>query len=129
MAGTTFTWTATTPSAWTTPSNWSPVGTPGAADTAVVPAGSILVNIGTVSATDVSIGACLTAPQPGKGTIAVSAGAEMLVSDALAVWSGSTLSVDSSSFVNIGTSGSPIAGDVVIDSGHSLVGDGLISAS
>jgi T5SS/PEP-CTERM-associated repeat protein len=129
MAGTTFTWTATTQSAWTTPSNWSPIGTPAAADTAVVPAGSILVNSGTVAATDVGIGGSLTAPQPSKGTIAVTTGAEILVSDALAVWSGSTLSVDSASSVDIGTSGSRVAGDVVIDNGHSLVGDGLVQAS
>jgi T5SS/PEP-CTERM-associated repeat protein len=129
MAGTTFTWTATTASAWTTASNWSPAGIPAAGDTAVVPAGSVLVHTGTVAAADLSLGGSLTTPQPGKGTISATATAEILVSDALAVWSGSTLSVDPTSSIDIGTSGSVVAGDVVIDNGHSLAGSGLISAS
>jgi T5SS/PEP-CTERM-associated repeat protein len=129
MPGTTFTWTATTASAWTTPSNWSPIGTPAAGDTALDLAGSILVNTGTVAAADLSIGGSLTAPLPGKGTVSVATSGEILVSDALAVWSGSTLSVDAASSVDVGTSGLVVPGNVVIDNGHSLVGDGLIAAS
>ncbi len=130
MAGTTFTWTATTASAWTISGNWAPPGGPPAAgDTAIDPAGAILVNGGTVAAADLSIGGSLAAPLPGKGTITVTTGGEILVSDALAVWSGSTLSVDVNSSVDVGTSETFVAGNLVVENGHSLVGDGLIAAS
>ena len=118
MAGTTFTWTATTASAWTIPGNWSPVGTPGAGDIAIDPAGTIQVNGGTVAAADLSIGGSLAAPLPGKGTISATVGAEVLISDAIAVWSGSTLSVDATSSVDIGPSGTVVAGDIVVENGH-----------
>jgi T5SS/PEP-CTERM-associated repeat protein len=128
VAATTFTWTATAASAWTIQGNWSPVGVPAAGDTAIDPSGTILVNTGTVAAADLSIGGSLTAPQPGQGSVSVTAGALAQISDAIAVWSGSTLSVDATSSVDIGTSGLGIAGDILIENGHSLVGAGLIAA-
>lgn len=45
------------------------------------------------------------------------------------VWAGSTLSVDSSSGVDIGTSGTFATGAVVVEAGHGLTGDGKIAAA
>ena len=130
MAGTTYTWTATTASAWTISGNWSPSGGPPVAgDTAIDPAGTILVNSGTVAAAGLSIGGSLAAPLPGRGTISATAGGDILISDAMAVWSGSTLSVDANSSVDVGTSGTFDAGNIVVENGHSLIGDGLLAAS
>ncbi len=68
----------------------------------------------------------------GLGTVVLQSsgtlGGTLDVSGKAFLWSGSTLSVDSSSAVDIGTSGSFDAGDVLIESGHTLVGNGLISA-
>jgi T5SS/PEP-CTERM-associated repeat protein len=105
------------------------MGTPVAGDIAIDPAGTIQVNSGTVAAADLSIGGTLTAPLPGKGTISATAGGDILISDALAVWSGSTLSVDANSSVDVGTSGTFAAGNIDIESGHTLQGDGLVQAS
>ena len=130
MAGSSFTWTATSSNAWTVGTNWSPLGPPLPADTAIIPTGSIEVNTGTITIADLSLGGSLTAPVTGgKGTLAVRAGGEFLASDAIAVWSRSTLSVDAASSVDIGASGSFVAGSVVIEAGHSLVGSGLVAAS
>src|SRR5208282_3642060 len=117
MAGTTFTWTATASSAWTVGTNWSPDGPPTSADTAIVPAGSIQINSGTVAITDLSLGGSLSQPTLGGSAISVVTGGELLVSDALAVWGGSTLSVDVASFVDIGPSGSALAGSILVENG------------
>ncbi|HEY2618913.1 MAG TPA: Hint domain-containing protein [Acetobacteraceae bacterium] len=100
-----------------------------AGDSAIDPAGAILVNSGTVAAADLSIGGSLAAPLPGRGTISATAGGNILISDAMAVWSGSTLSVDANSSVDVGTSGIFDAGNIVVENGHSLAGDGLLAAS
>jgi len=126
MAGKTYTWTATASSTWGIGSNWSPVGPPTAADTARVPSGSIQINSGTIGITDLSLGGSLTGPTSGQAGISVLTGGALLVSDAMAIWTGSVLSVDAASFVDIGTSGSAAAGSILVESGHYLLGDGEI---
>jgi T5SS/PEP-CTERM-associated repeat protein len=64
----------------------------------------------------------------GLGTVVVQSDGTLDVSGKAFLWSGSTLSVDSSSAVDIGTPGSFDAGDVLIESGHTLTGNGLINA-
>src|SRR5580658_4373066 len=129
MAATTFTWTATTSSDWTVGTNWAPDGPPTATDTAIVPSGSIQINTGTVAITDLSLGGSLSGPTGGEGTISVATGGELLISDEMAVWAGSTLSVDAASFVDIGTSGIAPTGSILVENANSLLGDGVIVGS
>ena len=129
MAGTTFTWTTTGSSVWTLGTNWSPVGPPTAGDLAIVAVGTDLINSGSVSITSLAIGGSLAAPASSKGTLAVTGGAKFVASDAILLWSGSTLSVDGSSSVYVGPLGPAAPGNVVVASGHKLSGDGLVQAS
>src|SRR5579864_3558161 len=115
MPGTQFTWTATNSTDWTLGTNWSPAGPPTATDTAIVSTGSIQINGGTVGITDLSLGGSLNGPSAGKGTIAVTGTGEILASDAIAVWSGSTLSVDATSSIDIGTSGTAATGNILVE--------------
>jgi hypothetical protein len=129
MADTTFTWTATASSQWTVETNWSPDGPPTAADTAMIPSGSIQIDTGTVAITDLSLGGSLNGPTAGEGTISVVTGGELLVSDALAIWGASTLSVDAASFVDIGTTGTAPAGSILVETANTLLGDGTVVGS
>jgi T5SS/PEP-CTERM-associated repeat protein len=129
MPVTTFTWTATASNAWTVGTNWKPDGPPTAADTAFVPSGSIQINTGTVAITDLSLGGSLSGPTSGEGAISVVTGGALLVSDAMALWAGSTLSVDAASFVDIGTSDSASAGSILVEANNTLLGDGTVVGS
>src|SRR5215475_12637440 len=127
MAGTTFTWTAVGASSWTVGGNWTPLGPPGALDFAIVSTGDALVTAATVTVADLALGGLLSGPLTGNGTVAVANNAAILVSDAIAVWSGSTLSVDATSFVDIGTAGTAPAGSIAVENGHTLLGDGVVA--
>jgi hypothetical protein len=129
VGGTTFNWTATASSRRTAGSNWSPDGPPAAANTAIVPVGSIQINSGTVAITGRPPGGSLNGPTTGKGNISVVARGELPVSDALEVWGALTAGVDAASLVDIGTSGSASAGSVLANNGHSLAGDAVIVAA
>ena len=125
----TYTWTSTSSAVWTVAGNWSPSGPPVSTDTAIVSIGSILINAGTVGITDLSLGGSLSGPGSGQGTVSVISGGALQALDAIAVWSGSTLAVDANSAVDIGSSGSTSAGNILVENGHSLLGDGVIAAS
>ena len=64
----------------------------------------------------------------GQGTVAVTGGGE-IETDSLIIGRNSTLSVDNSSGVDIGASGSYVTGAVRIETGYTLSGNGLVSAS
>ena len=98
-------------------------------DLAIVAVGTDLINSGSVSITSLAIGGSLAAPASSKGTLAVTGGAKFVASDAILLWSGSTLSVDGSSSVYVGPLGPAAPGNVVVASGHKLSGDGLVQAS
>ncbi|HET6306907.1 MAG TPA: Hint domain-containing protein [Rhodopila sp.] len=61
--------------------------------------------------------------------VALTSGGHLQDTGALAVWQGSTLSVDSQSGIDVGTSGSYVAGAINVEAGQSLAGNGLIAAS
>ena len=65
----------------------------------------------------------------GAGTLAVLGGGTVDIAGNASVGSGSTLSVDGSSGMDIGTSNSFAAGTVLVESGHTLSGDGLVAAT
>jgi T5SS/PEP-CTERM-associated repeat protein len=63
------------------------------------------------------------------GLVTLQTGGTLDVGGNAFVWAGSTLGVDGSSGVDIGTSGRFVAGGVVVEAGHSLVGGGTIAAA
>lgn len=92
--------------------------------------GTLLLNGGSLLTTsNLDLGGSGLAPQGGRGLAALSLGAHAQVQGALAVWGGSTLAVNGTAAVEIGTSGSYVAGNVLIESGHTLLGGGLITGS
>ena len=128
-ANATFTWTGATSSDWNTAANWSPNGPPFATATALVPTGSAAINGETAVVAALGLGGLLSGPSAGVGTVSVVTGGALDVTGEAAVWNGSTLDVDAASSVDIGTSGSAAAGTVLVESGHALLGDGVIVGS
>lgn len=63
----------------------------------------------------------------GQGTLSV-AGRGMAEAGGLQIWQGSTVAVDPGGGVDVGVSGSVIAGAVMIEPGRTLVGNGTIGA-
>ena len=102
--------------------------TPSGSGTLIVSGGGALLALGTAT-TGISIGGTRLGPGGGSGTVVVANGGSIEDGARLAVWSGSTLSVDAASGIDVGTSGSFVAGAVAIDTGESLIGAGLVQAS
>ena len=82
-----------------------------------------------VTTTSLQLGGSPLVPLGGRGTLSVSGTSDVTATAAVAVWSGSTLSVDASSAVDIGTAGTFVTGEILVQSGHTLYGDGLIAAA
>ncbi len=64
----------------------------------------------------------------GRGALMVSARG-LAEAGALQVWQGSVASVDPVSGIDIGNSGTAVAGAVLIEAGHTVLGNGLIAAN
>ncbi|HVC59617.1 MAG TPA: Hint domain-containing protein [Acetobacteraceae bacterium] len=78
---------------------------------------------------NLDLGGSGNGPEGGTGTVAVSGGGNIEADTGLFIWAGSTLSVDASSGIDLGTSGTYAAGAIDIESGHALIGAGLIEAA
>jgi T5SS/PEP-CTERM-associated repeat protein len=85
-------------------------------------------NTAVVDTSDLSLGGSTTAPLGGNGTLALTGTGDLQATTAVQVWSGSTLSADATSAIDVGTSGSFTGGTMLIESGRTLLGNGLISA-
>ena len=68
------------------------------------------------------------APLGGDGTVAVTTGSKIDVGANLYVFAGSTVSVDGTSGIDVGASDAFITGKINLESGHSIIGNGLIAA-
>ena len=65
----------------------------------------------------------------GTGDVSTSAGGQIEVGGNLVVWQSSTVSVvDGTSGIDVGTSLAPQSGDVLVEAGHELYGDGVVNA-
>ncbi len=64
-----------------------------------------------------------------QGTVVVQGGGSIQASGNAVVWSGSTLTVDGASGIDIGTLGLFAPGDIMVESGHSLIGNGFVNAA
>ena len=62
----------------------------------------------------------------GTGTLAVTGGGKVETGQ-LYIWQGSSITVDSSSAIDVGSSGNFVAGAIDIESGHTLAGNGIIT--
>ncbi|MDE2580414.1 MAG: Hint domain-containing protein, partial [Rhodospirillales bacterium] len=84
---------------------------------------------------DLHIAGTGAGPGGGSGVVALAAvgsgqpGGTLDIGGNAYVWAGGTLTLDSASGVDVGTSGSFAAGAVVVDAGHMLAGDGKVSAA
>jgi collagen type I/II/III/V/XI/XXIV/XXVII alpha len=80
---------------------------------------------------NIDLGGNSQGSQGGSGQLFVDTGGriEQGQSTALALWSGSTVSVDSTSAIDVGNSGTFIDGSIHVDSGSGLRGDGSVAAS
>jgi hypothetical protein len=145
---TTFSWKSGINADWNTPAGWDTgiVPNSGAADvviatsantvtigaaesfltkTMTLSAGTLqLQNSGTLITNGVFIGGDASGPGTNRGTLNVAG--SLFDSGVFDIWAGSTLLVTGG--VDLGTSG-VIPGTVLIEAGHSLTGDGLISGS
>ena len=82
-----------------------------------------------LSVANLGVGGTATQPQ-GNATnrASVATGAEIAIAGGLAVWAGSTLSVDSTSGIDIGSSGVYVTGAINLENGHTILGSGVIAA-
>ncbi len=64
-----------------------------------------------------------------QGTVLVQGGGSIEAAGNVVVWSGSMLTVDGSSGIDIGTLGLFAPGDIMVESGHSLIGNGFVNAA
>lgn len=83
-------------------------------------------NQGSVSAAALALGGSAILPTGGKGTVALSGTSTLNVTNNAVVWSGSTLSVDATSAIDIGGT-NDTGGTIGIEAGHTLMGSGLVS--
>ncbi len=102
--------------------------TPGATGTLIVSGAGALLAMSTLGA-GLNIGGNAFGPGGGAALVSVTGGGSIAGAPRLAVWAGSTLAVDSISGVDVGGSGTFVAGAVAIDSGYSLIGAGLVQAA
>jgi T5SS/PEP-CTERM-associated repeat protein len=82
----------------------------------------------TVSGNNLGVGGFGSGAMGGSGTVAATSGGEITVGHNLFVWQGSTISVDGTSGIVLGT-GDVVAGDILIGVTNAVLGDGLIDAS
>ncbi|MBS0641893.1 MAG: hypothetical protein JSS43_18675, partial [Proteobacteria bacterium] len=94
-------------------------------------AGTLLAQNGATIATDANfdLGGQNTGPNGGAGFVSLTGGSRGNVAYSIYIWQGSTLSVDQTSGIDVGSSGSLTAGAVLIEAGHSLIGGGRVAAS
>ncbi len=82
----------------------------------------------TLTTTGLSLGGSAATPLGNAANKAtLTSGADLQVTGALAVWFGSTLSVDGSSGIDVGSSGVYDAGQINLENGNSIVGNGVIA--
>lgn len=108
---------------WTAISGTNAAGYPANGDSAIIRDGTVAVSGASLDLNSLSILGTLEA------AVALTSGGSLEVNTGLVILGPSTLSLDATSAVDVGTSGSFIAGAVNIDSGASLIGNGLVSAS
>ena len=99
------------------------IGVKGAGELDVASNGSVLV-----SGNNLAVGGFGSGPMGGGGTVSVTNGGQITVGRNLIVWQGSTVSVDGTSAIVLG-SGSVVAGEIQIGATTEAFGDGLIDAS
>jgi T5SS/PEP-CTERM-associated repeat protein len=95
-------------------------------------AGTGFVNVqsgGSVLTPVMALGGGMAAPGGGTGGFTATGSSHLEVTTALALWAGSTLSVDATSGVDIGGANTYAAGAATIENGASLIGDGTIAAA
>jgi T5SS/PEP-CTERM-associated repeat protein len=91
--------------------------------------GTLTVQNDTISTSNLSLGGSPTAPMGNAADlVSLSGSADIAVTGALALWAGSTVSLDTTSAIDVGTSGSFNAGTINLESGHTITGSGLIVA-
>ena len=92
--------------------------------------GTLTIQGETISVPSLSMGGSATAPLgSAKNQTALTSAADLAVTGALAIWQGSTLSVDNTSGIDVGSSNSYVAGAINLESGHTITGNGLIAAA
>ena len=92
--------------------------------------GALLVqNGGSVVDTTMVLGGNTSGPNGGIGTLALTGGSDAQISGGLTLWDGSTISVDATSGIDLGTSNSFSGGAVVVEAADSLIGSGTIAAA
>lgn len=86
-------------------------------------------NGGSVVGTTMVLGGGTIGPSGGIGTLALTGTGDVEVTSGLALWDGSTISVDATSGIDLDSSGSFTAGAVAIEAANTLIGAGTISAA
>ena len=124
----TWSWIGTTgsydvSSNWTLVAGTSTTGYPVNGDSAFIPAGTVDVSGATLDLENLNIGGTSSA-----GIVATDGGS-LEVNSGLLMLNASTLTLDNTSAIDLGTSGSYVAGAVDIESGISLVGNGLLGVA
>jgi len=82
-----------------------------------------------VSGSGLAIGGTPITPQQNGGTLDVTASGRVQAAGGLEIWSGSTVSVDSTSAIDVGTSGSFDAGAILVESAETLLGNGVVAGA
>lgn len=92
--------------------------------------GTLTMQGGTATAAFLALGGSAAGPLgTGSNRGLLTGGADLTDSGNLAVWAGSTLSLDATSAIDVGVSGAFIGGAVNLESGHTLIGAGIIAAA
>ena len=92
--------------------------------------GTLSAQGGSITTSNLALGGSGTAPLGSSSNRAtMTGGADIAVSGVLAVWAGSTLSLDATSGVDVGASGNFVGGAINLESGHTLIGGGSIAAA
>ena len=125
---TTFSWIGGTgsydiASNWTIIAGTSTVGYPVNGDSALVPSGTMEISGAALDLANLNVGGA------SGGGVALTDSASLEVSSGLSMLGASVLSVDGSSGVDLGSSGTYVAGAVAIEANTSLVANGLIAAA
>ena len=92
-------------------------------------AGTLTIQGRTLSTGNLSLGGSPSAPLGNQNNLAsATSSTDLAVTGALAIWHGSTLSLDATSAIDVGPSSSFVAGSINLESGHTIAGNGLIAA-
>jgi T5SS/PEP-CTERM-associated repeat protein len=84
---------------------------------------------GSLVAAAVALGGLLTGPGGGVGTLALTGSSDAQITGALALWGASTISVDASSGLDVGTGGNVAAGAILVETGRTVAGSGTLAAN